>query len=459
MTIYFNNFSIPRPPYLGGGQWRLENLTDNITVIFGRNASGKSQLLRALRDQDKEHYHYASPERGGEISFNPSFMQEEFDPNARANRRQRNLAPNYREEVISRIQTFLAKKGDIRDKEIPLNPNEVEKMLQLLFPDFEFNIRGGKNPPYELKRIETGDIVSSVNVLSSGESEILTLGLDLLTICAIWELENQTPRVLLIDEPDLHLHPDLQQHLASFLTKIEERFETQVVVATHSTTLLSALGYHGGEKTSVIYLDNSKEVQKAFSFDKTLQELATCLGGHALMGPLFALPLLLVEGDDDYKVWAQAVRHHKLKFAVVPCNGDEINQYAATLEKIFSAILGEATRRSAFVLRDKDDKGELTHEHSGKYVGHLRLSCREIENLYLTDEVLAVFDLTWDAAKEKIVSRANGFGEKAERLKQVAASDRKTVDLKGLMEELTDILDQEKKVDWRIRLGQHLGKE
>lgn len=458
MAVYFKNFSITKPAHLGGGQWILENVSD-VSVIFGRNASGKSQLLRALRDQDKEHRHYASPERGGEISFNPGLMQEEFDPNTRASKRQRNLAPTYREEVISRIQTFLSKRGDIRTARIRQNPSEIEKMLHVLLPDFNFNIIGGKNPPYELKRIHTEEIVSSVNTLSSGESEILTLGLDLLTICAIWELEKKKPRVLLVDEPDLHLHPDLQQHLASFLIKLIETYHTQIIIATHSTTLLSALGYHGGEKTSVIYLDNFKEIQKAINFDKTLRELATCLGGHALMGPLFSYPLLLVEGEDDYKVWSQAVRHQKLKLAVIPCNGEEIEQYAATLEKIFTAILDD-NKPSAYVIRDSDDSEENPPDkRSEKYVKRLKLSCREIENLYLTNEVLTKMNLTWDVAKNKIIKISGKFGQKNEQLKQIINSERKTTDLKGLMEELTQILDSEKKVDWRIRIGQSLGEQ
>ena len=68
MAIHLNEIKINRPAHLGGGNWELKDL-NNITIILGKNGSGKSVLLRTLRDQHKERSHYASPERGGEINF------------------------------------------------------------------------------------------------------------------------------------------------------------------------------------------------------------------------------------------------------------------------------------------------------------------------------------------------------------------------------------------------------
>jgi ABC-type cobalamin/Fe3+-siderophores transport system ATPase subunit len=45
---------------------------NQVTVLFGRNGIGKSILLRALRAQNPQSYHYASPERAGEISHDMS---------------------------------------------------------------------------------------------------------------------------------------------------------------------------------------------------------------------------------------------------------------------------------------------------------------------------------------------------------------------------------------------------
>ena len=453
MPSYQTTFTITKPGHLGGNSWKLNNLSE-ITVLFGKNGTGKSLLLRNLRDQKKESYHYASPERAGEISFNANYMQEEFAFDTRAGKRTRNLAPTYREEVIARIQAYLAKRGNVRTADHKANPEELEGILHLLLPEFNFVIKGG-NPPFELTRSLTGEKITSVNELSSGESEVMTLALDLLLICAIWELEGQQDCLLLIDEPDTHLHPDLQQHLAKFLVTLVDRYQVQMIVSTHSTTLLSALGYHGKEKTSVVYLNNAVEEQKTIKFDTALQELSTCLGGHALMGPLFGSPLLLVEGDDDYKIWSQVPRHGIVKLAAIPCNGDEIDRYRKLLETIFASLLPGASSPSGFILKDGDKRCNNT---GFTHIKCLRLSCHESENLYLTDEVLQQIGITWEDAKVKIKQEANKYGSKQAQLQSVDSWERKSEDIKKIIAEIALILD-EKGVPWTLRVGKALGEK
>ena len=42
---------------------------------------------------------------------------------------------------------------------------------------------------------------------------------------------------------------------------------------------------------------------------------------------------MLVEGDDDYKIWSQAPRHGIVKISVIPCDGQQIDKYQKLLEK------------------------------------------------------------------------------------------------------------------------------
>lgn len=456
MAVYEKSFTIDRPQHLGSGKWVLENITD-ITILFGRNGSGKSQLLRLLRDQDPQSRHYASPERGGEIRHDPGHTEQEFDFSQRANKRKYNFAPTYREEVISRIGTYLRKRGNIRTRSVKMNPEELEKFVSLLLPNFQFSIPNDGALIFKMKRlIPNEQDISSVNDLSSGEAEVFTLALDLLTMSAIWVLEDKEKRFFLIDEPDTHLHPELQQHLAKFLLELVKKFKVQLLIATHSTTLLSALGSYGGDKTSIIYLNNSQEEQKAIRFDKELKVLTACLGGHALMGPLFSFPLLLVEGDDDYKIWSEAVRHYNLNLSVIPCEGSRMEKYKKKLESLFASMLGQPTKPSAFVIKDKDESEELTHDQSQLHVRTLKLNCRESENLYLTDKILEKIGTSWDQIKTKIQSDAQNFGNKSQKLLSLVSAERRDVDLKGLMDQLTTIIDP-KRVDWRIRIGQVMG--
>ena len=49
-------------------EWNLRKLSP-ITIIFGKNGSGKSLLLRKIRDMNKETCHYSVPETAGNIAY------------------------------------------------------------------------------------------------------------------------------------------------------------------------------------------------------------------------------------------------------------------------------------------------------------------------------------------------------------------------------------------------------
>jgi ABC-type cobalamin/Fe3+-siderophores transport system ATPase subunit len=90
MSIYKTRIEVARPDHLAGGSWVIDEL-NQVTVLFGRNGIGKSILLRALRAQNPQSYHYASPERAGEISHDMNIAQEGLGAR-RGNRRGNNFA-------------------------------------------------------------------------------------------------------------------------------------------------------------------------------------------------------------------------------------------------------------------------------------------------------------------------------------------------------------------------------
>ena len=455
MPTHYSSTAVARPPFVGGGQWELRNL-NSITVVLGRNGCGKSQLLRNLRDIATDSSHYVVPERTGEITFQPGLMTEVISSTSRRNRSTGNFSSNYREEVVTRIQAYYTKRGTKRLDEINHDPDDLLRTLALILPDFTIRVKS-EAPFYELLRIKDGSSVTSVASLSSGESQLLSIGMDILTIVGMWELDRIERRLLLIDEPDAHIHPDLQIKFADFLCHIEREFKVQIVVATHSTTLLSALGQFGAGKLSVLYLNADRSELIAEAFSNVTRELAVLLGGHLLMGPLFAAPVLLVEGDDDYRVWIQVARSGAIKLCVLPCNGDEIMRYQRTLERMFSA-LSENVRLRGIALLDGDKPLPTPHPGSEQdFVRFARLECHETENLYLSDELLTELGHSWQSAIEKIAAEAAKFGKKETALLALVGVDRKTFDIKSVINEVAEILDP-KKLLWSVRLGKYLGQ-
>ena len=173
----------------------------------------------------------------------------------------------------------------------------------------------------------------------------------------------KTEGMVLIDEPDTHIHPDLQQRFAKFLIDLYQTHKFQMLISTHSTSFLAAIGQFGVDKTSVIYLTDDDE-QTAIPYDKYLRTISTCLGGHVLMGPLFGFPILLVEGDDDQRIWSEVPRSGKVKIAVISCNGSEIHQHQEALEKLSSSLLNKSTEPAGYALLDGDvRKPQTTQNH------------------------------------------------------------------------------------------------
>lgn len=451
MTVHVLEVNVPRPPFLGGGNWSLKKL-GGVNVLFGRNGSGKSMLFRSLRDVDPASSHYIVPERSGDISFEPGLIAEEVEAIRRRNVSQTNFLSNYRQHVVTRIQGYYTRRGSKRVADIKHDPEDLLRTMSLVLPDFTVQVKS-ESPFYDLRRSKDGVSVTSVSNLSSGESQLLSVGLDIVTIVGMWELDGQEKRLLLVDEPDAHIHPDLQIKLADFLCHIAQKFKVQVFVATHSTTLLAALGQFGGAEAAVLFVTADVSTVSAEPFSGISRELAALLGGHLLMGPLFGAPVLLVEGDDDYRVWVQVARSGLVNLCVLPCNGDEIKAYRKTLERIFDA-LSENVQLRGYALVDGDKYPDGKPE--AKYVPIIRLGCHEIENLYLTDEVLQALGHSWDSACTLVEQKAGSYGEKAEALTKVRAIDRRNYELKPVIHQLAEILDP-KGLLWTVRLGKILG--
>ena len=457
MAQYHGDLVIPRPAYLGGGNWELSRLND-VTVLFGKNGSGKSLLLRSLRDTEPDSFHYVAPERAGSLGVNPSFVQEEIDAQRRGSSSGRNSVPEYRRRVVSRVNSYFMIRGNHRGNKLPGCPEDIEDLLAKLVPDFTVALSPTQPSPYHIVRSDKEMVVANEDSLSSGEAQLLTVGLDIATIGAIWELESHSQRVLLVDEPDAHLHPDLQMRFAAFLFEVSQRYALQTLVATHSTTLLAALGQFGRSRTSVIYLDRRTRAFAAQEFSDVQKRLATCLGGHALMGPLFESPLLLVEGEDDYQIWSQVPRHHKVNLAVIPSGGEEIFKYQKSLEQIFASLKDPTDTPIGFALLDGDKRlPERNEDNRQEFIRFIRLACREAENLYLADEVLHDLKTTWDQAVCQIIAKASKYGEKASFLATAADWDRRNGDLKEYINEIAWTLDK-KNVAWTLRIGQCLGR-
>jgi predicted ATP-dependent endonuclease of OLD family len=122
----------------------------------------------------------------------------------------------------------------------------------------------------------------------------------LATILAEFEglrTDNRYPRILLIEEPEAHLHPQLQVKLLQYLAEQAENNEIQVIVTTHSPVLASAVDI---DKLKVMSNDSDNNINYTSIMNCGIEEKSKKFINRWLDATrsslLFSKGVILVEG-------------------------------------------------------------------------------------------------------------------------------------------------------------------
>ena len=196
----------------------------NINLILGRNGAGKSRFLRALDSSlavnAEFNVRYVSPERAG--VFRPdgnvlNAMQQ--DEHWLRNARHMNQVSNFKAASANLLREIelaylrrLQQEHHIRTNLARTFQTDRLDQINQLFP----NISIEQDRSSYIFRSTSGEVIPPEQI-SSGESEAIALASE---IMYFFETIDPTKfNLLLLDEPDVHLHPDLQARLASFLKR------------------------------------------------------------------------------------------------------------------------------------------------------------------------------------------------------------------------------------------------
>jgi hypothetical protein len=127
----------------------------------------------------------------------------------------------------------------------------IKRFTQYLLPHLEFatiDLSNQDNVRCLWTRRSVGEHVQlDIDQLSSGEKSLITLFLPLLeteistllnTIDTVPGPTRESDVLMLIDEPEQHLHPDLQARVMTYLRTIAREAHTLFIVSTHSPTIL-----------------------------------------------------------------------------------------------------------------------------------------------------------------------------------------------------------------------------
>lgn len=102
-----------------------------------------------------------------------------------------------------------------------------------------------------------------------------------------------------------------------FVWKQVENGAFHLVIATHSTAILGALQQYDGVR--IAFMRPGQKSLTLNPVDAVYERILPVFGAHPLSQVFKKTPVLLVEGEDDERVWQQAVRTSKGKLKVYPC--------------------------------------------------------------------------------------------------------------------------------------------
>jgi predicted ATPase len=440
--------------------YNLRNL-GKINIILGKNGCGKSTALKAIAsalEAGPELTKYLSPERGGVLNYEPG-VESNITQNGAAwanDQLRRNQYQQFKQQSVvqyRKLETLtlraIEKDHALRQDLSYTFDTIVEKINSLLSNVAIQRTESG----FKIMKKGTTDEINSANI-SSGESELVSLAIECLYF--VRKSEPNHTNVLIIDEPDVHLHPDLQVKFAKFIKSAVEEANFNVIIATHSTAFLGALQAYNNARFA--FMQNA---QTDFTF-REINEMYTRIlpifGAHPLSNLFNEAPIMLLEGEDDVRIWQQAIRTSQGRLKVFPCSVDTIdnlNQYEVEVRAMLQAVYDDA---KGYSLRDRDADPEEINDLMP--VIRMRLSCRNAENLILTDEVLATLGISWNDLQNRIQTWIESNPTHPKYAEMVAFRDggynRKDHQLKYVRNDLIGLAGSNKA--WEIVVGQTIGR-
>ena len=181
--------------------------------------------------------------------------------------------------------------------------------------------------------------------------------------------------------------------------------------------------------------------------------------GHPLSLSLSDDVALILEGEDDERVWQQAARTSQGKIKVFPVLADSVNQQGA-LETFCIQLLNTLYDNPvAFSIRDGDGVVGQPLEHRLP-LRRYRLQCYAIENALLTDSCLSVMGTSWEEFVTKAwewIKDHSGHPETVLIEELVRSSDRlRHKKIKNIRNLICDIAGCKK--PWEVVVGQAIAK-
>jgi hypothetical protein len=202
----------------------------------------------------------------------------------------------------------------------------------------------------------------------------------------------QSAPILLLDEPDLYLHPDLQRRLVRLL----ESTDAQTITATHSPEILTEI-----LPDTLIWVDKTSRRAIAAPDDAMLGQLSAAIGTQfniRLAKALRSKVVLFLEGEDMKVLRAIAETlgadrmARELDVAIVPLGGYSRASAIEPFRWLNEHFLKESVQE--WVVLDRDFRSEAEVSRTKTEFSHIGIKChiwkkKELESYLLVPRAIA----------------------------------------------------------------------
>jgi len=398
-----------------------------LMVIAGPNGSGKSTLLNAIRaNAGYSNIMYVGPHRAmrRQIVQQRHLMTQAFSLETLLSSQNvsgiegirifdgtrdpwgYDESANYLKHTLCQIEVdrlqAIANRVD-REGEIlkgtlldPWKP--LRELTNNLLPHMTFERIDATNRDQVsvLFRVHRLDVLVDLDELSSGEKSIIQMFYPLVERdikALVREIDTGPQNIdrpascVLIDEPELHLHPNLQVKVLDYLRVLTSEHGTQVIVATHSPTVVEGATFEELfllRPIDLVQPEDNQLVRIALD-EERLVALRSLFGSTHNLTSL--QPVIVVEGVGDRNS-GQTVADRRLYRALHPgfdkatvISGGGKRECAALARALQRALAGFTAQLKVVALLDKDiDDG------NDEIVKLLPVSM--IENLFVDPDVI-----------------------------------------------------------------------
>ena len=155
------------------------------------------------------------------------------------------------EEFRPSIETLKTKINEKKSTSPIQYMKDLQRDFSNIFPDYTFEIQGDDPINFIVGKIDNKGLIIKEQAFklensASGFIDVLYM---------LNELQSDNERIVILDEPALHLHPIKQRH---FWQTLIERTNNQVIIITHSPYLVNLSLFQGNNKLINIQMKNGK---------------------------------------------------------------------------------------------------------------------------------------------------------------------------------------------------------